>query len=167
MLEPNVTTRDGVDKLDEALQRYAHMARKDARLQVPPAHSVTVRNPSDGSQLTLDALIQDGRVLKLGHRVRACALGQAATMIVAGHTDELDKPTVGRMRAQLEAILAGRAERSDWPELEIFTAIQDVPNRHGAVLLPFQALEQLFDRAAERNSGFAGQPAGTHASSKE
>lgn len=152
---------DRMDELYEALQGYAHTARRDVRLQVPPADSITVHNTSDGSQLTLQALIEDGRVQKLGYRVRACSLGQAATVILAQHAERLDLRTVRRVREQLEAILTGAAETSDWPQLEIFQLIRNVPNRHGAVLLPFQALEQLFERAAGKGSGSVGTDADT------
>lgn len=158
---------DRTGELYEALRQYAQQARRDVRLQAPDADSVTVHSPLCGSQLTLDAMIAGGRVRQLGHRVRACSLGQAATMIVAAHADGLDQPTTRRIGAQLKAILAGTGSRSDWPELEIFALVRDIPNRHGAVLLPFRALELLFNRAAGQDSGSVGTPADSIATSRE
>lgn len=158
---------DWTGELYAALRQYAQKARKDVRLQAPEANSVTVHSPLCGSQLTLDAVIEDGRVKQLGHRVRACSLGQAATMIVAAHADGLDQPTARQVGEQLKAILAGTESHSDWPELELFALVRDIPNRHGAVLLPFRALEQLFDRAAAQDSGSTGRPAGNIATSRE
>ena len=51
---------------------------------------------------------------------------------------------------QLRAILKGEREDSDWPELAMFALVRDVPNRHGSALLPFEALDQLFERARSR-----------------
>lgn len=159
---------DPADGLARTLQAYAQKARKDLRLRVPPADSVTIQSPLCGSQLTLDARIEDGRVRgELGHRIRACSLGQAATMIVAAHADGLDLPTVRKVHGQLQAILDGSGEHSDWPELEIFAQVRDVPNRHGAVLLPFRALELLFERAAGHAGGSAGRGAGSITMAKE
>ena len=148
-----------LDTLYAVLTRHARAVRRDRRLPIPPADSVTVRSPLCGSGLTLDAVIRDGRVQQLGYRIRACSLGQASTAIVAEHAAGLDKATLSRIEAQLRRILAGESTRSDWPELEIFALVKDVPPRHGSVLLPFQALEQLFDRAqhAETDPDGAGQ----------
>jgi NifU-like protein involved in Fe-S cluster formation len=91
-------------------------------------------------------------VQQLGWSVRACALGQACTGIVADHLAELDEATVLRVGA-LRAILKGEREDSDWPELAMFALVRDVPNRHGSALLPFEALGQLFERALAGVSG--------------
>ncbi len=130
-----------------ALKQFSAEVRKDLRLQVPPADSVTVHSTECGSQLTLDARFEDERVCEIGYRVRACSLGQASTAIVVRHLADLDRVTLQRVEEQLRAILAGSAIHSDWPELEIFALIKDVRNRHGSVLLPFDALRQLFIRA--------------------
>lgn len=130
-----------------ALKQFSSQVRKDRRLAVPPADSVTVHSVECGSQLTLDAVIKNERVRQIGYRVRACSLGQASTAIVALHAEGLDWPTVQRIESQLRAILAGHATQCDWPELEMFTLIKDVPGRHGSILLPFDALRQLFIRA--------------------
>ncbi len=129
-----------------ALKQFSSEVRNDRRLPVPPADSVTVHSTECGSQLTLDAHIERERVCEIGYRVRACSLGQASTAIVVRHLADLDRSTLMRVEEQLRAILAGSATRSDWPELEIFALIKDVRNRHGSVLLPFDALRQLFIR---------------------
>ena len=130
-----------------ALKQFSSEVRKDRRLAVPPADSVTVHSRECGSQLTLDGRINDERIGEIGYKVRACSLGQASTAIVARHAVGLDRLTAERVEAQLLAILAGSAVDCEWPELEIFTLIKDVPVRHGSVLLPFDALRQLFIRA--------------------
>lgn len=138
---------DDLAALYPALKQYSSEMRKDRRLPVPPADSVTVHSTECGSQLTLDARIEGERVGEIGYRVRACSLGQASTAIVSKHAVDLDWPTLQRVENQLRAILAGRATHCEWPELEIFALIKDVPSRHGSVLLPFNALRQLFIRA--------------------
>ncbi len=130
-----------------ALKQFSTQVRRDRRLPVPPADSVTVYSAECGSQLTLDAVIKNARVSEIGYRVRACSLGQASTAIVSGHAAELDWPTLQRVENQLRAILDGSNTHCEWSELEMFALIKEVPSRHGSVLLPFDALRQLFIRA--------------------
>lgn len=142
-------TDESLEDFYRTLKRYQRQVQADQRLSVPPADSVTVRSHLCGSALTLDAVIAGGRVRQLGWSVRACALGQACTAIVAEHLADLDEATVRRVGAQLRAILGGERDTSDWPELALFALVRDVPNRHGSVQLPFEALRQLFERARE------------------
>ena len=141
--------------LYQALKAHTPKVLRDRRLPVPPADSVTVHSRLCGSQLTLDARIENQKVSALGYRVRSCSLGQAATAIVVDHAEGLDAATVRRIHAQLQQILSGEDIRCDWPELEIFAHVKDSPARHGAVLLPFRALEELFERAEREQANGA------------
>ena len=143
-------TEESLEDFYRTLKRYQQRVQADLRLPAPPADSVSVRSRLCGSALTLDAVIAQGRVRQLGWSVRACALGQACTGIVAQHLADLDEATVSHVGAQLRAILKGECDTSDWPELEMFALVRDVPNRHGSALLPFDALRQLFERARPR-----------------
>lgn len=138
-----------IEKLYEQLKTYAGVVRRDRRLAGPKVDSVRVRSPICGSELTLDAVIENDRVQQLGWRVRACALGQASTAIVIGRARELDAPTVQTVGAQLQAILKGEVVACDWPELAFFSFAQDIPSRHESAMLPFRALAQLFERARD------------------
>lgn len=139
---------DPVDALYAALKHLTPRVRADRRLAVPPALSVEVSSPECGSRLTLDAIIEHGRVRELGYRVRACSLGQATTAVVLRHVPGLTRAELLRVRGQFEALLRSGAGHCDWPELEVFAPASDIPNRHGSALLPFEALEQLFALAA-------------------
>lgn len=131
------------------LKAYTAMVHRDHRLSGPDVDSVSVRSPVCGSDLTLDAIIKGNRVHKLGWRVRACSLGQAATAIVIQHLDDLDTDQVALVSEQLYGILKNQRDHSDWPELEIFSFARDIPSRHGSAMLPFKALKQLFERAEQ------------------
>ena len=143
---------DDIERLYRRLKAYGRLVRHDRRLTGPRVDTVTVRSPLCGSELTLDAVIAAERVQQLGWAVRACSLGQATTGIVVAHQGELQAREVRAIGAQLESILKGEARTSDWPELQIFAFAQDIPVRHGSALLPFRALEQLFERARRRHA---------------
>lgn len=136
-----------VATLYQALKQYRREVRNDRRLPVPPADSVTVHDTVCASQITLDARFEEQRLAELGHRVRACSLGQATMAILLRRAQGLDAATLERVHAQLREILAGHDTRCDWPELEIFALTREIPGRRGSAELPFHALKQLFHRA--------------------
>lgn len=142
-----------VARLYQTLKQYSPEVRKDRRLPVPPADSVTVHEPLCASQVTLDARFEGKHVEEIGYRVRACSLGQATTAIVARRGPGLDATTLERVHGQLREILDGTDTQCDWPELEVFALTRAIPGRRGSAELPFKALEQLFRRA-----GLAGAP---------
>jgi NifU-like protein involved in Fe-S cluster formation len=110
--------------------------------------TATVSSRLCGSQLILDAVLREGRVSAVGYQVRACSLGQAATALVAKKALGMNLTEIRQVRDCLQAILAGAtlgADELPWPELAIFTHAVSLPTRHGAALLPFQALEQLLE----------------------
>lgn len=143
------TAPDDIYSLYQALKQYGREVRRDQRLPVPPADSVTVHSTLCGSQLTLDAMIDGDVVREIGYRVRACSLGQATTAIVAKRAPGLHAEALKSIGEQLRAILAGELTRSDWPELEVFALARTLSLRHGSALLPFQALDRLFERAGD------------------
>ncbi len=145
-----------VAELYQTLKQYGPEVRKDRRLSVPPADSVTVHEPLCASQVTLDARFEGAQVAEIGHRVRACSLGQATTAIVVRRAPGLDVRTLERVHAQLREILDGTNTQCEWPELEVFALTRAIPGRRGSAELPFKALEQLFFRA-----GLAGAPTDT------
>ena len=100
----------------------------------------SARSRSCGS--TLDAglaLDEEGRVERLGLRVRACAVGQAAAALFA-------QGTRGRQAAEIEAAhaaiaqwLAEGGEPPDWPGMAALAEARGYPGRHGAIMLPWTA----------------------------
>ena len=112
--------------------------------QWPPLESTDIRgearSPTCGSTLALDLVLDEsGRIERLGLRVRACAVGQAAAAIFARHAPGRDVATLGAELARLESWLANVGPRPDWPDLALIEAARAYPARHGAMLLPWKA----------------------------
>lgn len=104
-----------------------------------PLHG-EARSPTCGSTLAMSLSVDDaGRIDRLGMRVRACAVGQAAAAIFARHAAGRDRAAVAQTLAQLEAWLAGEARAPDWPGLAPIEPARGYPARHGAMLLPWKA----------------------------
>ncbi|MGE0180433.1 MAG: iron-sulfur cluster assembly scaffold protein [Sphingomonas sp.] len=113
------------------------------RLAAPQA-SVERRAPLCGSRVIVDlALDEDGRIGALGQQVNACALGQAAAALMGGHAIGRTMAELDRARDTLAAYLAGaRADPGDWPGVDALAVARDYPARHGAILLPFEAVAE-------------------------
>lgn len=119
--------------------RLAASIPHHARLAAPHG-SAEKRSPICGSRVTIDiALGDDDRVSDVGLVVRACALGQAASALLAqnilGHT----AAELAGARDALAAWLAGEGELPDWPGLAVLTPARDYTARHPSIRLAFEA----------------------------
>ncbi|CAN2534981.1 hypothetical+protein [Methylocapsa aurea] len=128
---------------EERVRNWARRVRDDVRL-VPADLSVTRTSPLCGSMLTLDVRSENGRVVALGHRARACTLGMASTAIVVAAAVGARFAEIVEVGEALAALLAGTDARFPpaWRELDIFVAARAFPSRRGSILLPFEALAE-------------------------
>lgn len=133
-----------------SLKRYITQVRRDRRFSGENVQTTTVHSRQRcGSKLTLDVVIEAGRVQALGYRVRACSLGQATTAIVSERAPGMTAEELQSVQAQLEQILKNDVPTGDtliWPELAIFQHAASMPSRHDSALLPFRALQEIFAR---------------------
>jgi NifU-like protein involved in Fe-S cluster formation len=96
------------------------------------------RSPTCGSRLRSSVRVDGGRIVDLAQKVTACAYGQASAAIVQDWAPGRLKAEVIVMRAAVKAWLDGRG---DLPaEFSALAPVQARTGRHGAVLLPFDAL---------------------------
>ena len=119
----------------------------------PPLDGATARgearSPTCGSTLALDLVLDDDRrIARLGMRVRACAIGQAAAAIFARHAPGRDLAGIRAALARLEGWLADEAPAPDWPDLALVAPAREYPARHGAMLLPWKAAAAALSSAA-------------------
>ncbi|MBB4153108.1 NifU-like protein involved in Fe-S cluster formation [Sphingomonas jinjuensis] len=126
--------------------RLATSIPHQERLAAPMATSEK-RSPICGSRVTVDvSLGDDGRVGEVGMLVRACALGQASSSLLAANVVGRSPEELAAARDALTAWLAGEGEVPDWPGLEVFTPALAHSARHASIRLAFEAAA---DAAAE------------------
>lgn len=139
-----------------SLKRYISKVRRDRRLSGPNVRTTTVYSRQlCGSRLTLDAVIEAGKVQAIGYRVRACSLGQATTAIVYERAPGMTAEELQSVQAQLERILKDDVASDEdliWPELAIFQHAASMPSRHDSALLPFRALQEVFEQEVSGKS---------------
>jgi NifU-like protein involved in Fe-S cluster formation len=103
-------------------------------------HRGTARSRSCGS--TLDAgflLDEEGRIERVGLRVRACAVGQAAAAIFARGAHGKSAAEIETAQRAVAAWLGEGGDQPDWPGLDALSEARGFPGRHGAIMLPWSA----------------------------
>ncbi len=109
------------------------------------------RSPICGSRVTVDvALAPDGTVAELGLLVRACALGQSSSSLLAAHAIGRTPAELAAVRDALTAWLAGEGDTPAWPGLAVFTPALDRSARHPSIRLAFEAAAEAAELAREK-----------------
>ena len=108
-----------------------------------------VRSKTCGSRIRIAVELDwADRIVRLRQAVEACAYGQASAALAGGHAMGRSAEEVGEALAELEAWLAGEGDvPPSWPGLEVLSPALSRKGRHGAILLPFQALLAAIEAA--------------------
>lgn len=103
-----------------------------------------------GSRIIADVdMAADATVTRAGFEINACALGQASASIVGQNIMGKSRAEIAQARDQLAHYLSGaQINPGDWKNIEMLKSAKDHPGRHGAILLPFDAILAACDAAA-------------------
>jgi NifU-like protein involved in Fe-S cluster formation len=117
--------------------------------RLPDPHvTVEKRSPTCGSRVTVDLIVENGRVAAFGQEVRACALGQAGAALLGQHVIGADAEEIALSTNALRSFLAGdREDPGNWPGLQIFAPARPHRARHASILLAFDAAAEAVARA--------------------
>lgn len=106
-----------------------------------PQGTARKRSPLCGSTVTVDVVVEDGRIAAFAQDVRACALGQASASI-------LGAAVVGRSLAELTAAESalramlkdgGPVPQPPFEGYEVLLPAREYKNRHASILLALEA----------------------------
>ena len=115
-----------------------------------PMATAEKRSPICGSRVTIDVAVDDeGRVSEVGLLVRACALGQASSSLLASNILGRTPAELAATRYALTAWLAREGDAPEWPGMDIFTPALDYTARHPSIRLAFEAAAEAADTAAK------------------
>ena len=133
---------DAEDLYQARIFHHARQARADERLVAPTA-TVTVDNALCGDRVTLEVAVEGETVTAIGHKVRGCALCQAATALIKETVTGAPVSMGETALEKAQAVVDGETlPPGPWTELDMFEPVADIPSRHRCVLLPFEALDQ-------------------------
>ena len=92
--------------------------------------------------MTVDLTMDGDKVTGFGHEVKACALGQASSSIMARHVIGATADELRDVRERARAILKENGEPPDgkWADLAVLVPVRDYKARHASTMLTFDAV---------------------------
>lgn len=102
-----------------------------------------------GSVVTVELSLKDGVVSDIAVHPKACALGQAATGVLAMHAIGATPLEIRGARDALRAMLKGEGPppAGRFWELRHLEGVRDYPARHASTMLAFDAAVDALDQA--------------------
>ena len=116
------------------------------RLPQPDA-SATAHSKLCGSTVTVDLVMEGDTVTGFGHDVKACALGQASSSIMARNVVGSKADELRDIRMQMRRMLKekGTPPAGKWSDLAVLEPVRDYQARHASTMLTFDAVVAAID----------------------
>ncbi|MVA97603.1 iron-sulfur cluster assembly scaffold protein [Nitratireductor sp. CAU 1489] len=95
-----------------------------------------------GSTVVVDLKMKDGIVTDFAHEVKACALGQASSSIMASHVVGASAEELRAVRETMRRMLKeeGAPPEGRFADLKYLEPVRDYKARHASTLLTFDAV---------------------------
>jgi NifU-like protein involved in Fe-S cluster formation len=117
------------------------------RLAQPDA-TATAHSKLCGSTVTVDLALKGGKVSDFAHEVRACALGQASSSVMARHVVGSTPSELREVRTEMRKMLKenGRPPVGKWSDLAVLEPVRNYHARHASTMLTFDAVVDAIDQ---------------------
>tara|TARA_B100000925_G_C21811491_1_gene388987 strand:- start:4 stop:423 length:420 start_codon:yes stop_codon:yes gene_type:complete len=127
------------NKIIELAANISHIGRLKN-----PSRSVTKVSRLCGSKVTVDIVLSDNIVTEFAHEVKACALGQASSSIMASNIIGSTVDELLLIGEQMNKMLKehGPAPEGKWSDLGYLEPVRDYKSRHSSTLLTFEAVNE-------------------------
>ena len=126
------------------------------RLPQPDATS-TAHSKLCGSTVTIDLTLRDGKVADFAHDVKACALGQASSSIMARNVVGSTPEELRALRETVRRMLKENGAPPDgkWADVAVLEPVRDYKARHASTLLTFDAVVDAIGKIEEKAAATA------------
>ena len=123
------------------------------RLQNPDA-SAKAHSRLCGSTVVVDLRVENGRVIDFAHDVKACALGQASSSLMARHVIGATAEELNELRERMTRMLKanGPPPQGKWADFAVLEPVRDYKARHASTLLTFDAVADALAQIAARET---------------
>jgi NifU-like protein involved in Fe-S cluster formation len=130
------------------------------RLENPDA-TATAHSKLCGSTVTVDLKMDGGAVGDFAHDVKACALGQASSSIMARHIVGASGQELRELRETVRKMLKenGPPPAGKWADIAVLEPVRDYKARHASTLLTFDAVVSALDKIDAQKAGRTKQAA--------
>jgi NifU-like protein involved in Fe-S cluster formation len=129
------------------------------RLQQPHA-SATALSKLCGSTVTIDLKMDGDTVTDFAHEVKACALGQASSSIMARNIIGSKAGELRDLRESVRKMLKENGAppaNGKWVDIAVLEPVRDYKARHASTLLTFDAVVDAIGQIEAKRGGKAAQ----------
>src|ERR1700733_4973957 len=104
--------------------------------------SATAHSKLCGSTVTVDLKMDGDRVSDFSHDVKACALGQASSSIMARNVIGAAAQELRELRETVRKMLKenGAPPQGKWSDIAVLEPVRDYKARHASTMLTFDAV---------------------------
>jgi NifU-like protein involved in Fe-S cluster formation len=124
------------------------------RLPEPDA-SATAHSKLCGSTVTVDLKMDGDVVSDFAHEVKACALGQASSSIMARNVIGSRAEELRDLRESVRRMLKenGTSPAGKWEDVKVLEPVRDYKARHASTLLTFDAVVSAIEAIEAKRRG--------------
>ncbi|MEM5582382.1 MULTISPECIES: iron-sulfur cluster assembly scaffold protein [unclassified Roseibium] len=135
------------DIYNAKILEYAGNIPRIGRLEHPDA-SAKAHSKLCGSTVVVDLCMSDGVVSDFAHDVKACALGQASSSIMAQNIVGASAGELREVRRAMRAMLkeGGEPPEGRFADLKFLEPVREYKARHASTLLTFDAVVDAIDK---------------------
>lgn len=117
-----------------------------------PGASATAHSKLCGSTVTVDLTMDGDTVTDFAHEVKACALGQASSSIMAHNVVGSSAEELRALRETVRRMLKenGAPPEGKWADIRVLEPVRDYKARHASTLLTFDAVVSAIEAIEAR-----------------
>jgi NifU-like protein involved in Fe-S cluster formation len=134
------------------------------RLAEPDATATAVSKLC-GSTVTVDLKMNGEKVSDFAHEVKACALGQASSSIMARNVIGSTASELRALREDMRKMLKENGEppaTGKWSDITVLEPVRDYKARHASTLLTFDAVVDAINQIEAKRASKSEAPAPAH-----
>ena len=140
-------------------KRIIELAGNIPRLgRLPDPHaSATAHSKLCGSTVKVDLRMDGPVVTDFAHDVKACALGQASSSIMARHVVGSNASELRELRETVRKMLKenGAPPEGKWADIALLEPVRDYKARHASTMLTFDAVVDAIGQIERKRAGQA------------
>ena len=125
-----------------------------------PDATATAHSKLCGSTVKVDLKMEGRIVTDFAHQVKACALGQASSSIMASHVVGSTASELRELRETVRKMLKenGSPPNGKWADIAFLEPVRDYKARHASTMLTFDAVVSAIDQIAAKRAAPATAP---------
>jgi SUF system NifU family Fe-S assembly protein len=121
--------------------------------------SATAHSKLCGSTVTVDMKMNGDVVTDFAHEVKACALGQASSSIMARNVVGARADELRKLRENVRRMLKENGvppAEGKWGDIAVLEPVRDYKARHASTMLTFDAVVSAIDQIEQKRGQAAG-----------